>query len=211
MSKHHWMSQKIITVREIIDDTKLTQVVHYITKDRTMSRSLFFSNKSRMEDYFRSLREDAKKSKKQTPDATRTTLLASKRLRDRLQGARDLIDEYSEGMPADTKKQYMQNVKTMSRMIEGQPVGTNLERPFKRTSVKSRLGKEETSSDRYTRIQDNLLDKKRNKMAGKDPGEEKFKKGGVVKKKTVKKKAVKKKSIDGIAKRGKTKLKRVKG
>tara|TARA_R110000824_G_scaffold254871_2_gene443856 strand:+ start:893 stop:1408 length:516 start_codon:yes stop_codon:yes gene_type:complete len=171
-----------------------------------MSRSLFFSNKSRIEDYFRSLREDAKKSKKQTPDATRTTLLASKRLRDRLQGARDLIDEYSEGMPADTKKQYMQNVKTMSRMIEGQPVGTNLERPFKRTSVKSRLGKEETSSDRYTRIQDNLLDKKRNKMAGRDPGEEKFKKGGVVKKKTAKKK-----SIDGIAKRGKTKLKRVKG
>ena len=37
MSKHHWTSQKIITVRESIDGTKLTQVVHYITKDRTMA------------------------------------------------------------------------------------------------------------------------------------------------------------------------------
>ena len=36
MSKHHWTSQKITTVRESINDTKLTQVVHYITKDRTM-------------------------------------------------------------------------------------------------------------------------------------------------------------------------------
>jgi len=39
------------------------------------------------------------------------------------------------------------------------------------------------------------------KLATQDPGKTKFKKGGVVKKK----------SIDGIAKRGKTKLKRVKG
>jgi|TARA_R100000995_G_scaffold75244_1_gene44559 hypothetical protein len=39
------------------------------------------------------------------------------------------------------------------------------------------------------------------KLATQDPGKSKFKKGGVVKKK----------SIDGIAKRGKTKLKRVKG
>ena len=37
MSKHHWMSQKIITVRESIDGTKLTRIVHYITKDRTMA------------------------------------------------------------------------------------------------------------------------------------------------------------------------------
>ena len=45
MSKHHWMSQKIITVREIIDDTKLTRIVHYITKDRTMAE--YDSPKSR--------------------------------------------------------------------------------------------------------------------------------------------------------------------
>ena len=36
MSKHHWTSQKIITVRESIDDTKLTRIVHYITEDRIM-------------------------------------------------------------------------------------------------------------------------------------------------------------------------------
>ena len=39
MSKHHWTSQKIITVRESIGGTELTRIVHYITKDRTMARS----------------------------------------------------------------------------------------------------------------------------------------------------------------------------
>ena len=224
MSKHHWTSQKITTVRESIDDTKLTQVVHYITKDRTMAlkkdrgTELVFANQDRIEKMLREIRKEAMESKKQTPDQTAYTLKAGSRLRSRLKGARQEIEKYSKDMPADTKKQYMQNVTKLSRMIEGQPTSPNSKTEYKSDFTPrnlagqtykagaTALGRKETTGDRYMRVQRNLLNKKSDKMAGKDPGEEKFKKGGVVKKK-----AVKKKSIDGIAKRGKTKLKRVKG
>lgn len=62
MSKHHWTSQKIITVRESIDDTKLTRIVHYITEDRTMVRRMTTARRkyaSPSEEFAAKMREEA--------------------------------------------------------------------------------------------------------------------------------------------------------
>ena len=240
-----------------------------LKKDR--GSKLLFANQDRIEKTLREIRKEAMESKKQTPDQTAFTLKAGSRLRSRLKGARQEIAKYSKDMPADTKARYMENVRKLSRMLEGQPTSPNNKTEYKSDSTPknmvgqtykagaTKLGRKETTGDRYSRVQGNLLNKKKDKMAGKDPGESKFNKGGTVKtysaggvtggadmkviakekethtkynekpskdygkpkklaKKPVKKnaggmiKAYKKGgSVDGVALRGRTKVKRVKG
>lgn len=210
-----------------------------LKKDRG-SKLLFSPNKDRIEKLLREIRKEATESKKQTPGQTAYTLKAGSRLRSRLQGARQEIAKYSKDMPAGTKARYMENVKKLSRMLEGQPTSPNTKTTYKSDFTPrslagqtykagaTKLGRKETTGDRYTRVQSNLLNKKKDKMAGKDPGESKFNKGGMVKKynmggkvptyagmpmmadggvvpKKKKKKVSKKKSIDGVARRGRTK------
>ena len=196
-----------------------------LKKDR--GSKLLFANQDRIEKTLREIRKEATESKKQTPGQTAFTLKAGSRLRSRLEGARKEIARYSKDMPAGTKARYMENVKKLSRMLEGQPTSPNNKTEYKSDFTPknlagqtykagaTKLGRKETTGDRYTRVQSNLLNKKKDKMAGKDPGESKFNKGGMVKKnaggmiKAYKKGGVvKKKGIDGIAKRGKTRATR---
>jgi len=147
-------------------------------------------------------RDKARKSKKQTPDATRSVLQAQSRLRKRLAEERKYLKENAPNMSAADKKQYMKNIEKLSRQMEGTGKEKYTLGNF------AQFGGDKGSAARYDAAQTALEEKNKRRKAGLDtpPGAGKFKKGGVVKKKVVKKK-----SIDGIAKRGKTKLKRVKG
>lgn len=171
----------------------------------------------------KAIRDKARKSKKQTPGATRAVLQAGSRLRKRLEKERKYLKENAPDMSAADKKQYMKNIEKLSRQLEGTDKEKYTQGNF------YMFGGKKSSAGQYDDAQTALEEKKKRTKAGLDtpPGAGKYNKGGKVMKynmggkvptyagmpmmadggmvKKKKKKVSKKKSIDGIARRGRTK------
>ena len=171
----------------------------------------------------KAMRDKARKSKKQTPGATRNVLQAQSRLRKRLAEERKYLKENAPDMSAADKKQYMKNIEKLSRQMEGTGKEKYTLGNF------AQFGGDKGSAARYDAAQTALEDKKKRTKAGLDTpsGAGKFNKGGEVMKynmggkvmdyagmpmmaeggmvKKKKKKVSKRKSIDGVARRGRTK------
>ena len=126
----------------------------------------------------KAIREKAKKSKEQTPGATRITLQAGSRLRKRLAEERKYLKKHAPDMSAADKKQYMANIKKLSRQLEG----TGKEKYSQGNFYM--FGGKKSSAGQYDDAQTALEEKNERKKAGLDtpPGKGKFNKGGMVKK-----------------------------
>ena len=205
----------------------------------------------------KAMRDKARKSKKQTPGATRNVLQAQSRLRKRLAEERKYLKENAPDMSATDKKQYKKNIEKLSRQMEG----TGKEK-YSQGNLYM-FGGKKSSAAQYDDAQAALERKNKRTKAGLDTpsGAGKFNKGGTVKtysaggvtggadmkviakekethtkynvkpstdygkkkKKKIVKKIVRKNaggmikaykkggSVDGVALRGRTKVKRVKG
>ena len=237
MSKHHWTSQKIITVRESIDDTKLTQVVHYITKDKTMpgydsKKSKFGSRKPRNTDKLSKEEqkkiEERNKKRGLTKAQAQDVGLTGQKSRDaaaqlRADQATQKAAVAKEAKRKAAEKKKMKAVSNASLLAGG--IGASVGQ--KTAQIAAQKAAQKATQKAQKAAQDAAAQKAANKklkskiletpnLAKQEPkfirygtrripGSKNrvplYKAGGLVKKK----------SIDGIAKRGKTKLKRVKG
>ena len=206
MSKHHWTSQKIITVRESIDGTKLTRIVHYIIKDRTMGfsrrdigkrgkySSLSEKNAAEMmaRKRKRKIKEDAsrvgvgtidKKPKTKTPTANTVTALRNRG------GNQNPKGELSAGAQASRKQ----------NQGKENPFGTKARDRF-RKKAKDQTEKNIQSGKDAAERQRNFFSRLFRRRGSQNPRG--MNAGGLVKKS---------KGIDGVALRGKTRVKRTRG
>ena len=179
------MSQKIITVQESIDDTKLTQVVHYIIKDKTMVK--------------RKTYKEGGEVKKRTKENS----FVKKFQEDMPLGIGKILTPIeSSGIGGAYKKMTKKIVDKVAKKKADKK--TSNMQPLKKPSVK-RLKESERAVPR-------AIGKGIDKIVGKRIPLKDLRKTDAQYRAGLKAGGlVKKKSIDGIAKRGKTKLKRVKG